>query len=36
VVTAREAVIQRREDPNMASNKIKTVKKLPARSAGKP
>src|SRR5215510_1831755 len=35
VVTADDAVIQRRKDPTMASNKSKTVKKLKARTAGK-
>jgi Protein of unknown function (DUF3489) len=34
VVTAQDAVTQRRKDPNMASNKTKTVKKRKARSAG--
>jgi transglutaminase/protease-like cytokinesis protein 3 len=34
-VTAQDAVIQPRKDPNMATNKTKIVKKLKARSAGK-
>jgi hypothetical protein len=35
VVTAQDAVIQRRKDPNMPSNKAKTSKKFKARSPGK-
>jgi hypothetical protein len=35
VVTAQDAVAQRRKDPNMASHKTKTVKKLTVRSVGK-
>jgi hypothetical protein len=35
VVTAQQAVAQRRKDPNMASHKAKTIKKLKVRSGGK-